>query len=77
MGKLLFLLLLCVSFLFAAIDFNTATKEELMGIKGIGEKKAEAIIEYRKVNKIATPDDLLLIKGFGPGIVKKIKESQK
>ena len=32
------------------VNINTATVEELKTLKGVGEKKAEAIIEYRKKN---------------------------
>ena len=32
------------------ININTATKEELMLLKSIGEVKAQAIIEYREIN---------------------------
>ncbi len=73
MKKLVGMLLLLGGFLFASINLQTATKEELMAIKGIGEKKAEQIIEYRKKNKINTPDDLRNIKGFGDSIVNNIK----
>ena len=58
MKKIVALLMLCVSFLFAEINLQTASKEELMGVKGIGEKKAEQIIEYRKTNIIKNPEDL-------------------
>lgn len=74
MRKLVGMLLLLGGFLFASINLQTATKDELMAIKGIGEKKAELIIEYRKKNKINTPDDLKNIKGFGDSIVNNIKE---
>lgn len=47
MKKIVALLILGVSFMFAALNLQTATKEELMGIKGIGDKKAEQILEYR------------------------------
>ena len=75
MKKLVLLLGLCASFLFAQINLQTATKDELMGIKGIGEKKAEQIIEYRKTNTINNPEDLKNIKGFGDSIVSSVKES--
>ena len=44
-----------------------------MGIKGIGDKKADAIIEYRKTTTIKSADDLKNIKGFGDSIVNNIK----
>ena len=44
MKKIVALLILGVSFMFAALNLQTATKEELMGIKGIGDKKAEQIL---------------------------------
>jgi NAD-dependent DNA ligase len=34
----------------AAVNINTATKEELTSIKGIGEKRAQDIIDYRTKN---------------------------
>ena len=75
MKKLVVLLMLSCSFLFAQINLQTATKEELMSIKGVGEKKAEQIIEYRKTNTIKTPEDLKNIKGFGDSIVANVNET--
>lgn len=77
MKKLITLLILSCSLLFGAIDLQTATKEELMTIKGIGEIKAEQIIEYRKTNSINYPEDLKNIKGFGDSIVENIKQDIK
>ena len=77
MKKVLVLLLLSISFLFGAIDLQTATKKELMSIKGIGAKKAAAILKYRKSNTINSADDLKNIKGFGPGIISNVKEDKK
>ena len=75
MKKIVALLMLCGSFLFAEINLQTASKEELMGVKGIGEKKAEQIIEYRKTNTIKNPEDLKNIKGFGDSIVGNVKNT--
>jgi competence protein ComEA len=75
MKKIVALLMLSVSFMLAALNLQTATKEELMGIKGIGDKKADQIIEYRKTNKINSPEDLKNIKGFGNSIVSNIEKA--
>ena len=48
MKKLVVLLGLSASFLFAQINLQTASKEELMEIKGIGDKKVEAIKDEKK-----------------------------
>ncbi|AXX93662.1 DNA-binding protein [Malaciobacter molluscorum LMG 25693] len=77
MKKIFLGLLLSFVMLFAAIDFNKVSKQELMNIKGIGEKKAQSIIDYRKKNKINSVDDLQKIKGFGEKLVNKIKKSTK
>ena len=34
----------------AAVNINTATKEELTSLKGVGEKRAQDIIDYRTKN---------------------------
>lgn len=75
MRKIVVFLMLCCSFLFAQINLQTASKEELMSIKGIGAKKADQIIEYRKTNTIKNPEDLKNIKGFGDSIVGNVKSA--
>ena len=68
---------LSVSFLFSAINVQTASKDELMCIKGIGDKKADAIIKYRKTNKLKSAEDLINIKGLGKVLVQNVKSGVK
>ena len=57
------------------ISINTATKEELMSISGIGESKALAIIEYRNVNgNFKSIEDIKNVTGIGDSLFEKIKE---
>ena len=57
------------------ININTATKDELMTLTGIGESKADKIIEYRNSNKFNTIDDIKNISGIGESIFNKIKDN--
>lgn len=75
MFRFFVLIMLGASFLFGAINLQTATKEELMSINGIGEKKANAIMEYRKKTPITKTEDLKNIQGFGDKIVEKIDKA--
>ena len=71
MKKLLLLLAMLASLAFGAVDLNTASKEELMSLKGIGAAKAEAIIAARP---FTSTDEIKKVKGIGDGIYNNIKD---
>lgn len=57
------------------ISINNATKDELMTLSGIGEAKAEDIIEYRSANgPFKKIEDLMNVSGIGESIYNKIKD---
>ena len=47
------------------ININTATKEQLMTLKNVGDKIADRIIEYRKMHPFKKIEDLMNVKGIG------------
>ena len=52
---------------FKKININTASADELRDLKGIGEKKAAAIIEFRETNgNFKQPEDIMKVPGIGP-----------
>ena len=58
----------------AAVNINTASKEELTSIKGVGDKRAQDIIDYRTKNgPFKSIDDLEKVPGVGPGLMKQIR----
>jgi competence protein ComEA len=70
--KLLSLLILGAVLCFGAVDINKADKAELMSVNGIGEAKANAILEYRKANNcFSSVDELKEVKGFGDKFLEK------
>ena len=62
--------LLLASFSVLALDINTASSDELQTLKGIGEKRAEAIIAYRNSNgPFKSSEDLKKVPGIGSSII--------
>ncbi len=58
----------------AKININTAFKKELVTLKGVGAKKADRIIEYRKANPFKKVEDLMNVKGIGRKLFDKNKD---
>ena len=57
------------------IDINTADKQELMRIPGIGESKADRIIEYRQIHgRFGSIEELMNVSGIGSGMYEKMKD---
>jgi competence protein ComEA len=85
MKKLIHIFCLTLGMLFAGfafagpVDINSANAAELSAnINGVGQKKAVAIVEYRKKHgPFKTVDDLAKVQGIGPGILNKNRENLK
>ena len=56
------------------ININTATKEQLVTLNGVGDKLADRIIEYRKENPFENPKDIMKVKGVAQKIFDANKE---
>lgn len=57
------------------ININTANKEQLMKISGVGKTKAEAIIEHREKNgDFKKKEDITKVRGIGKATFEKIKD---
>ena len=57
------------------VNINTATLEELMELDGIGEVKAQAIIDYREeYGYFSSPEEIINVKGIGEKTYEKNKD---
>lgn len=56
------------------LNLNTATSDELVELPGIGEQKANAIIQYRSAyGDFSSIDDLLYVPGIGQSLLDTIR----
>lgn len=57
------------------VNINTASREELMTVSGIGESKADSIIKYREDNgNFKSIEDIKNVPGIGESLFEKIKD---
>ena len=56
------------------VNLNLATKEELMTLPNIGEKRAQAIIDYRQENRFEKIEDIKNVSGIGEKYFEAMKD---
>lgn len=56
------------------ININSATKDELMSLPGIGETRANSIIEYREESSFKKIEDIMNISGIGEKTFEALEE---
>ena len=58
------------------VNINSADRQTLMTLPGIGQSKADKIIAYREANGgFSSIEDIMLVGGIKEGMFNKIKES--
>jgi competence protein ComEA len=71
---LAFLLAFAAQAAFAVVNLNTATKDELITLSGIGPAKAQAILDYRAQHgSFKSVEELKDVKGIGAKRFEKLK----
>lgn len=56
------------------VNINTANKDDLMSLPNIGDKRADAIIEYRKTQKFEKIEDIKNVTGIGEKYYDALKD---
>ncbi|WP_350342517.1 helix-hairpin-helix domain-containing protein [Proteinivorax tanatarense] len=57
------------------VNINRATVEELTNLNGIGDARAEAIVQFREENgNFKSKEDIKQVAGIGPAIYDQIKD---
>ncbi len=76
--KILSVLLVSVSLMFAVVNINSATQKEFASLKGVGVKKASDIVSYRtKVKCFKSINELAKVKGIGKKTIEKNRKNLK
>ena len=57
------------------MDINSATKEQLMTLPGVGDTRAQAILDYRRENGgFSSIEDLMRVNGIKQGVYDRLKD---
>lgn len=57
------------------VDINSATKEQLMTLPGVGDTRAQAILDYRRENGgFSSIEDLMKVNGIKQGVYDRLKD---
>jgi competence protein ComEA len=57
------------------VNINTADVSELQTLNGVGQKRAEEIIQYRQINgSFKSVEDLTNVSGFGAKTLERLRE---
>lgn len=75
--KFITMILLGVTLAFGAVDINKANATELQTLNGVGAKKADAIIAYRKDNCFKNVNALAGVKGISTKTIEKNRKNLK